>query len=305
MRILLTGSTGFLGKSILRILDGQYQISKIDRNVDMPTYCDLSTMIPKLEPAGLIIHAAGKAHSIPANDHESADFWKVNLDGTKNLLSGIEKSGFLPETFVFISTVAVYGLETGDSISEDFPLKGETPYARSKIAAEQVVTDWCTERGVKYVILRLPLVAGPDAPGNLGQIRKAIAGGYYVRIKGNKARKSVVLAEDVARLLPDLSGKQGIFNLTDGIHPFFSDIEATLSREAGKFIRLSLPLFILRWAARAGDWLPFFPVNSLKLKKMTSSLTFSDEKARRELGWRPRAAFPVLLQYVPDFQTYK
>jgi nucleoside-diphosphate-sugar epimerase len=241
----------------------------------------------------MIVHAAGKAHTIPANDQEAAEFRKVNLDGTKNLLSGIEKSGFFPETFVFISTVAVYGLETGDSISEESPLKGETPYARSKIAAEQVVTDWCTERGVKYVILRLPLVAGTDAPGNLGQIRKAIAGGYYVRIKGNKARKSVVLAEDVARLLPDLSGKQGIYNLTDGIHPFFSEIEAALSREAGKAVRFSMPFFILQWAARAGDWLPFFPVNSLKLKKMTSSLTFSDEKARRELGWSPRAAFPV------------
>ncbi len=259
----------------------------------MPSYCDLSTMIPQLESVNLIIHAAGKAHSIPANDQEAAEFWKVNLEGTKNLLSGIEKSGFLPEKFVFISTVAVYGLETGESISEEFPLKGETPYARSKIAAEQVVTDWCTKRGVKYVILRLPLVAGPDAPGNLGQIRKAIASGYYVRIKGNKARKSVVLAEDIARLLPDLSGKQGIFNLTDGVHPFFSEIEDALSREAGKAIRFSMPLFMLRWAARVGDWFPFFPVNSLKLKKMTSSLTFSDEKARRELGWSPRAAFAV------------
>jgi nucleoside-diphosphate-sugar epimerase len=293
MKILLTGSSGFLGKIILKILDQQYQLLRISRTPSSHDYCDLSVSLPALEPVNMIVHAAGKAHSIPTNDQEFAEFWKVNLEGTKNLLSGIEKSGFLPETFVFISTVAVYGLETGDSISEDFPLNGETPYARSKIEAEQVVKDWCTERGVKYVILRLPLVAGPDAPGNLGQIRKAIAGGYYVRIKGNRARKSVVLAEDVARLLPDLSGKQGIYNLTDGIHPFFSEIENALSREVGKVIRLSMPLFILKWAARVGDWLPFFPVNSLKLKKMTSSLTFNDEKARRELGWSPRAAFPV------------
>jgi nucleoside-diphosphate-sugar epimerase len=293
LKLLLTGASGFLGRSIVETLSSVASLITLGRTAGNDIVCDLSRVVPALEPVGMIVHAAGKAHSIPANDQESSEFWKVNLDGTQNLLSGIEKSGFLPETFVFISTVAVYGLETGDSISEESPLKGETPYARSKIEAEQVVTDWCTKRGVKYVILRLPLVAGPDAPGNLGQIRKAIAGGYYVRIKGNKARKSVVLAEDVARLLPDLSGKQGIYNLTDGVHPFFSEIEDALSWEAGKAIRFSMPLFILRWAARAGDWFPFFPVNSLKLKKMTSSLTFSDEKARRELGWSPRAAFPV------------
>jgi nucleoside-diphosphate-sugar epimerase len=293
LKLLLTGASGFLGRSIVETLSSVASLRTLGRTAGNDIVCDLSSVVPVMEPVGMIVHAAGKAHSIPVNDKESAEFWKVNLDGTQNLLSGIEKSGFLPETFVFISTVAVYGLETGESISEECPPKGETPYARSKIAAEQVVTDWCTKRGVKYVILRLPLVAGPDAPGNLGQIRKAIAGGYYVRIKGNKARKSVVLAEDVARLLPDLSGKQGTYNLTDGIHPFFSEIEDALSREAGKAIRFSMPFFILQYAARVGDWLPFFPVNSLKLKKMTSSLTFSDEKARRELGWHPRAAFPV------------
>lgn len=70
--------------------------------------------------------------------------------------------------FDFISTVAVYGCEFGNLVTEEHPLEGNTPYARSKIMAEEYLTEWCRNNNVKLGILRPSLLAGKHALGNLG-----------------------------------------------------------------------------------------------------------------------------------------
>ena len=55
----------------------------------------------------MVIHAAGKAHSVPKTAFEKQQFYDINVLGTQNLLAGFEKIG-LPKQFVFISSVAVY-----------------------------------------------------------------------------------------------------------------------------------------------------------------------------------------------------
>jgi dTDP-4-dehydrorhamnose reductase len=47
------------------------------------------------------------------------------------------KKSSLPKSFIFISTIAVYGCETGEEITKEHPLNGDSPYALSKIQAEQ------------------------------------------------------------------------------------------------------------------------------------------------------------------------
>ncbi len=290
---LLTGSSGFLGRYIRHTLEANGRVVCLGRHADSEILCDLSVEIPVIGTVDLVVHAAGKAHTVPSNDKEAAAFWSVNYEGTCNLLRALEQAPQLPQCFVFISTVAVYGFDSGDNIDETAPLNGNTPYAQSKIAAEQAITDWCNRHQVNCVILRLPLVVGKDAPGNLGKMRTAIQKGRYVRIKGNPARKSIVSAEDVARIIPSLIDKQGIFNLTDGFHPLFSQIEEAIARETGIPVRFSLHIGLLRLVAKIGDYITLFPLNSARLKKMTSTLTFSDTKARSELGWNPQPA----LQY--------
>ena len=274
-----------------RTLEANGRVVCLGRHADSEIFCDLSVEIPVIGTVDLVVHAAGKAHMVPSNDNEAAAFWSVNYEGTCNLLRALEKAAPLPQCFVFISSVAVYGLDSGVNIDETAPLNGSTPYAQSKIAAEQAVKDWCNRHQVNCVILRLPLVVGENAPGNLGKMRSAIQKGYYVRIKGNPARKSVVSAEDVAGIIPALLDKQGTFNLTDGCHPLFSQIEEAISRETGRPVRFSLQIALLQFVAKIGDFIPRFPLNTARLQKMTSTLTFSDAKARAELGWNPQPAF--------------
>ena len=288
MKIILTGSTGFLG-SIIRSILSQHEIVTLGRT-RTTILCDLSKQVPKLQVSDLIIHSAGKAHVFPNTPELKQEFFNVNLNGTLNLLKGLENANFLPKSFVFISSVSVYGLECGFNIKEDQILNSKDAYGLSKIQAEQIVLDWCHNNNVTCTILRLPLLVGANPPGNLGAMVKAIKKGYYFNIGGGKARKSMVLAEDVAQFILKVAPFGGTYNLTDGVHPTFK----ALSQAIAKKNFINLPLSIAKVFGFLGDFLgEKAPFNSLKIKKITSDLTFDDSKARAK-GWKPKSVLDYL-----------
>lgn len=96
------------------------------------------------------------------------------------------------------------------------------------------------------------------------------------------------MAEDIARLLPLLEEKGGVYNVCDTRQPSFGEISMPVARQLGKGKPISIPYWMAWYRAKVGDLLGSkAPINSYKLEKMTKSLTFSNEKARRELGWEP------------------
>ncbi|MEO5892868.1 MAG: NAD-dependent epimerase/dehydratase family protein [Ferruginibacter sp.] len=285
MKILLSGANGFLGKAMQTAWRDHHEIVTLGRGGNAMIVCDLSRQVPVLPVVDMVVHAAGKAHVVPKTTAERDDFFSVNVQGTKNLLQALENNRS-PEKFIFISTVSVYGLNEGINISETAPLLAEDPYGQSKIEAEKLVADWCTKRNIKFYILRVPLIAGKDAPGNLGAMIKGIKNGRYLSIGKSAAKKSIVLADDLARFLPGLQGQPGIYNLTDGYHPSFGELEHYIASFYNKKKHFSLPLPLAKMLGIAGDLIGTkFPVNSARLKKITSTLTFDDSKARKELQW--------------------
>ena len=159
---------------------------------------NIAKEIPELyERYDIILHAAGKAHSIPRSEVEKQAFFDVNLQGTKNLCTALEKAG-VPKAFIFISTVAVYGCDYGENIAEGHPLNGDTPYAMSKRFAEEYLQEWCYEHNVILGIIRPSLIAGPNPPGNLGAMIHGIRSGKYLSITGSQARKSVLMVQDLS-----------------------------------------------------------------------------------------------------------
>jgi GlcNAc-P-P-Und epimerase len=290
---LLTGASGFLGRIICQQLSPQHTITTLGRKEENNVICDLATTIPIIpQPINVVIHAAGKAHSTPTTEGEKRDFFQVNLTGTQNLCKGLEAMPVRPQSFIFISTVAVYGKDEGEGITEQHPLEGSTPYARSKIAAEQYLQQWCMEKGIRLAILRLPLVAGPHPPGNLGAMIRGIQQGRYYNIGHGAAQKSMVLAQDVAAALPRIAETGGTYNLTDGYHPSFKELAALIAQQVGKPTPKNIPPGLARLLALVGDWLGSkAPINNDKLRKLTATLTFDDSMARRSFGWQPR---PVL-----------
>ncbi|RZM07357.1 MAG: SDR family oxidoreductase [Pedobacter sp.] len=160
MDILLTGAQGFLG-SIIRAELQEHNFASLGRSPLNDISLDISQEIFTLQKFDMVIHAAGKAHSVPKTPQEQQEFFDVNLKGTANLLQGLHEQP--PGSFVLISTVAVYGRDKGHMIDETHPLAAKDAYGQSKIKAEELVLAWCEEHGVTCTILRLPLIAGPNA----------------------------------------------------------------------------------------------------------------------------------------------
>jgi len=287
-KLLFTGSSGFLGHNLKPLLNSTYRVKTLGLTDTDDIRVNLATSIPKIEESfDVILHAAGKAHSIPKTEEEKKAFFDVNYQGTVNLCNALEKSG-IPKTFVFISTVAVYGLEFGKDINEEHPLNGDTPYALSKIQAEQFLSEWCNRHNVILGIIRPSLIAGPNPPGNLGAMIQGIQTGRYLSIARGKARKSVLMVQDIARLLSSIIEKGGIYNVCDDTQPSFRELEILIAKQLGKKPPVSIPYWLAKSIALAGDLLgKNAPINSFKLKKITESLTFSNEKAKRELNWKP------------------
>lgn len=288
MKILITGSSGFLGRNIIQTNCKKFSITQLSRS-DSDLNVDLSQQQPQINQIfDLVVHAAGKAHVVPKTEAERQEFFDVNVTGTQNLLRGLEKAPGLPKCFVFISSVAVYGLEKGHLISEDASLLAQDPYGRSKIEAEKIIEEWCAKNNVVCTILRLPLLAGPNPPGNLKSMISGIKKGYYFNIAGGEAKKSIVLAQDVAEIIPTAAKVGGIYNLTDGYHPNFSELSQLIAQQLGRSKPLNMPMWIAKLLAKIGDLLGSkAPVNSDKLNKITSDLTFDDSKAKGVLEWKP------------------
>ena len=288
MKLLFTGASGFLGRNIYQLLEKTYVIKTVGLTSQDDYKIDIARNIPVFtEVFDVVLHAAGKAHSIPKTGEEKQLFFDVNLQGTKNLCTALENSG-IPKAFIFISTVAVYGCDSGENITEEYPLNGTTPYALSKIKAEKYLEEWCAMHNVKLSILRPSLIAGPNPPGNLGAMIHGIENGKYLSIAGGKARKSVLMVQDIANLLPMLIEKGGIYNVCDSYQPSFRELEMVICKQLNKKLPLSIPYWFAKSMAVLGDCFgENTPINSLKLRKITNSLTFSNEKAVRELGWKP------------------
>ena len=194
----------------------------------------------------------------------------------------------VPKSLIFISTVAVYGLDYGTDITEEYPLIGDTPYAKSKIMAEEYLTEWCSKYKVVLGIVRPSLIAGPNPPGNLGAMINGIKSGRYLSINKGRSQKSVLMVQDIARLVPLLVEKGGVYNVCDTHQPTFGELEKLISSQLGKNSPVSIPLWVASILAKCGDLFGRkAPINSLKLDKIIKPLTFSNEKARRELGWEP------------------
>lgn len=289
MKTLITGASGFLGNYISNnLLVSNHKLTRLGFKGKCDIACDLSCEIPKLPfEIDMVIHAAGKAHINPITHEEKKYFYDINIQGTKNLCLALERSK-IPIAFVYISSVSVYGKESGILINEDNDLIAKDTYGQSKIQAERIVQDWCEKYNVICTILRLPLIAGSNPPGNLKAMIAAIYKGYYFDIGGGKAKKSIVLAEDVAKVIPIAANIGGIYNLTDGYHPSIGELSELITKQLGKGRPLNIPYWLALILAEGGELMGAkAPINSAKFKKMTSSLTFDDSKARSVLGWEP------------------
>jgi len=170
MKILLTGGAGRLGVEVAKILSAaghtviafdlpnvSYQSLEGTPGVqlhkgDITKPHEVSVAC---EDADFVIHLAA---ILPPRSEVNYEFTRrVNVEGTKNILSAIEKR---KTPLIFVSSIATYGVTTGESglISESHIQTPTDNYSRSKIAAETLVL----ESRISWTILRVAPIAVAD-----------------------------------------------------------------------------------------------------------------------------------------------
>jgi nucleoside-diphosphate-sugar epimerase len=280
MNILLIGSNGFLGKVLYNYFKQYYKITTISRtNADL--CIDITeTIKPFNKTYNTVIFCAGLAH---VSEDINNNFELVNVVGLKNILDSFNSSN-LPKYFVYISSVSVYGLNNGIDIDENFPLLAKDQYGLSKIKAEQIITKWSNDNNVILTILRLPLIVGTNPPGNLNKMINAIKKGYYFNLDKGNARRSMILASDVAIVINQIYHIGGLYNLTDSYHPSYYEISSAIAKRFNKRSLFNISLKFANFILIISKKLRLkLPLTDAVVNKLTSTLIFDDRLIRSKI----------------------
>lgn len=287
--VLLTGATGFIGSHVRRALSDM-EVHTLSR-----AECDLERQTPVLTRSyDAVVHVAGTDEAARAD--------ALNNEGTKRLLKSLE--AFPPRTLTLISTVHVYGRNPGEEVAEDTFLRPDTEYARSKIRAEKECESWCAAHGVTLTILRPALVAGSGMHGRLAEMAAAVRQGRYFHIRGNVARRSLVMACDVAKAVRLTLGLPGVYNVCDGYNRTVRELADAMTRNFGTDKRLlTVPLTPLKLFATVARVVT--PLRSLisadKLQTLTASATFSNRRLTEATGMKFYDTVEVIARRDTDY----
>lgn len=301
-KLLITGSNGFLGRQLYDYFSKNFEIYTLsnlidDKNKQKHFDVDLVNSVPNFTDLdfNLVIHAAGLAHFIPKTESDSKKFFDVNYEGTKRLIEGLSNAN-IPKYFVFISTVSVYGCSSGDEISENTELQATDPYGKSKIFAEEYLTSWAIKNNVILTILRPTLIFGASAPGNLFAMENAIKKGYYFSIGKGDAKRSSIHIADIGPVIKTLYLCGGVYNLCSDEKLKIRDFENYFKLKLGKKYLLKIPISISLILAQIGNLIELFTKREFifsvaKFKKLTSNLTFSNDKIKKTTNYKFRSVF--------------
>lgn len=186
--LLVTGASGFVGRALCRqavahgltVRAASRSLSAFSTTMDCGAVGDIdgsTDWLNLLMGCDTVVHLAARAHVMHnARSDELAEFRKVNVEGTLNLAHQSAGAGI--KRFVFISSIGVNGAETFGSpfVEQDEPAP-HSPYAVSKHEAELGLKALSLQTGMEVVIIRPPLVYGPNAPGNFGSLMRCLSRG--------------------------------------------------------------------------------------------------------------------------------
>ncbi|MDQ5767552.1 UDP-glucose 4-epimerase family protein [Thiothrix subterranea] len=298
MQLLITGSSGFIGSSLLLSLKSTrtYSITTVirnkknqdgveDRSIVMNTIDQDSDWSETLFGINTVIHLAARAHIL--NDQVSnplAAFRETNTYATLNLAQQAANAGV--RRFIFISSIGVNGNQTHTKpfAADDLPTPAE-PYAISKHEAEIGLRQIAAETGMEVVIIRPPLVYGANAPGNFGQLIKTVARGIPLPLGSIHNQRSLVALPNLIDLITTCidhpAAANQTFLVSDGEDLSTTELLQRLSRALGKPARL-LPI-PQSWLETA---LTLVGKRAIA-QRLCGNLQVDISKTRDLLGWTP------------------
>ena len=162
-KIIITGANSYIGTNLEKWLGNnkdEYQIETIDVSCDKwkeESFFDFD----------IVIHVAGLAHRKETKNNKDI-YYEVNRDLASEVARKSKAEGI--KQFIFLSSMSVYGLETG-IIRNDTPLNPKSNYGASKLQAEEIIKSLESEIFI-VSILRPPMVYGNNCKGNYPKLSK-------------------------------------------------------------------------------------------------------------------------------------
>lgn len=299
MKVLLTGSSGFVGQALLARLASQPALDLVavsrrpvfglPASVAHTQVADIAANTawqPVLQGVQVVIHAAARVHVM--NDKVAdplAEFRKVNVDGTLNLARQAVIAGV--KRFIFISSIKVNGESTapGKPYSAESQPAPVDPYGISKLEAELALRALAAETGLEVVIIRPPLVYGPGVKANFRSMMRWLSKGIPLPLGAIHNRRSLVALDNLVDLIATCTEHPAAANQTflvsDGEDLSTSQLLRRMGGALGRPARLlPIPAWLLETGARL--------VGKRALaQRLCGSLQVDIGKTRELLNWSP------------------
>ena len=294
MNVLITGATGFVGKSLIAELLRQRESVRAAVRSKVVAVEGSEVVVGEinaetdwtaaLRDVDAVIHLAARVHVMTEHSQNPlAEFRKINVEGTINLAQQAATAGV--RRFVYVSSVKVNGEQTALPYRELEEPNPQDTYGVSKFEAEQVLHLVSAQTGMEIVIVRPPLVYGVGVKGNFAQMIKVLAKGIPLPFASVKNLRSLIYVENLVDALilcathPAAVGQT--YLVSDGQDISTADLLRKLSSAMGRPVRLfAFPLALMRLAGRLLG-------KSDQINKLVGSLQVDCSKIRRELGWKP------------------
>lgn len=297
MRILVTGTSGFIGRALCSNLLAQgYTVRAAVRSVNSNLSTDGLDMVAvgnvgaqtnwsvALAGVNCVIHCAARAHVMHETDADALLAYRaVNVSGTKRLAEQAAELGV--RRLVFLSSIKVNGEQT--ALGEPFLFSDspapEDPYGVSKWEAEQALWVVLAQTGLEVVVVRTPLVYGPGVKGNLLRLLRWVACGVPLPLGAVNNQRSLVGLSNLVDLLlrciehPAAAGQT--FLASDGDDLSTPQLIRIMSEGMNRPARLmSMPVLLLQ----AGG---FLLGKHDEINRLVSSLQVDSRHTQAQLNW--------------------
>ena len=311
---LITGATGFVGghlaeacatrghkvRTIARPGSDTSLLDKISAEIIRGDLLDHQTVQKAMDGADVIVHCAAKVGDQGPVD----DYRAINVGGLRGLLEACK--GKPPSRFIHMSSLGVYEARHhyGTDESEPLPTNHMDGYTQTKVEADRLALEYHHKHGVPVVVLRPGFVYGPRDRTVLPKLIKRMTIGKVHYLGGDQRALNTIYIGNLIEAVflavekPEAVGQ--VYNLTDGEavtkRRFFEAVADGMGLPRSKQI---LPRWLAAIVARilerrmrravARGQKPL--ITPAQFKFLLLNLDFSIEKAKRELGYRPRFNF--------------
>lgn len=312
-KILVTGATGFVGKSLIPALiaaghEVRCTVSKkvSDLTVEQVIVERLENQqnwSEALQGIELVIHLAARVHIMKEQSRTALeDYCKVNSLATQNLAE--QAARHKVKRFIFLSSIKVNGESTrpGSPFTEASTPQPEDPYGLSKLYAEEALLAIAEETAMEVVILRTPLVYGAGVKANFLKMLKLVNKGLPLPFGKVDNRRSFIYIDNlisaIVAVTKDSAAANQLYLLADDNSLSLVQMLRFISKELHRDLKLiPVPVCLLNMSLRT------LGLKNLELR-LLGSLEVNNAKFKSQLDWNPPVStFEGLAKTVAWYKT--